>query len=153
MKSVFNLSILAAGLLTTQFALGADCSLSIDGNDAMQFSTDELTVDASCTEVELTLTHTGAIPRSAMGHNWVLTTESDAQAVYQEGMQAGLKNEYVKSDDERIIAHTAVIGGGEETTITFNIENLDVDGDYKFFCSFPGHFAIMQGQFRIVDNG
>ena len=77
----------------------------------MQFSTDELTVDASCTEVELTLTHTGAIPRSAMGHNWVLTTESDAQAVYQEGMQAGLKNEYVKSDDERIIAHTAVIGG------------------------------------------
>ena len=64
--------------------------------------------------VELTLTHTGAIPRSAMGHNWVLTTESDAQAVYQEGMQAGLKNEYVKSDDERIIAHTAVIGAAKK---------------------------------------
>jgi len=153
MKSVFNLSILAAGLLATQFALGADCSLSIDSTDSMQFSSDELTVDASCTEVELTLTHSGSLPRNAMGHNWVLTTQADASAVNQDGMQAGLDNQYVKPEDERVIAHTPVVGGGEEATITFSIENLDADGDYKFFCSFPGHFGMMQGEFRIVNNG
>jgi len=153
MKSLFQLSTVAACLLATQFALAADCSLSIDSNDAMQFSKDELTVDASCTEVELTLTHSGTIAREAMGHNWVLTGAEDAMAVNQDGMQAGLENEYVKPDDERVIAHTPVIGGGEETTITFSIQGLNPDGDYKFFCSFPGHFVIMQGEFRIVANG
>lgn len=153
MKTVFNVSILAAGLLCAQFALAADCSLSIDSNDAMQFSKDELTVDASCTEVELTLTHSGTMPRNAMGHNWVLTSKADAQAVNQDGMQAGLENDYVKPEDERVIAHTPVIGGGEEATITFSIENLDAGGDYMFFCTFPGHFAMMKGEFRIVNNG
>jgi len=126
---------------------------SIDSNDAMQFSKDQLTVDASCTEVELTLTHSGTIAREAMGHNWVLTRAEDAMAVNQDGMQAGLESEYVKPDDERVIARTPVIGGGGETTITFSIQGLNPDGDYKFFCSFPGHFVIMQGEFRIVANG
>lgn len=153
MKSLFNISIVAAGLLTAQFALADDCSLSIDSNDTMQFSTDELSVDASCKEVELTLTHSGNIARNAMGHNWVLSTADDAQAAYQDGMQAGLDNEYVKPDDERVIAYTTVIGGGGETKVTFSIQDLDPDGEYTFFCSFPGHFAIMQGKFRIVDKG
>lgn len=153
MKSTARLSILVAGLLASPFALAANCSLSIDSNDAMQFSNDDLTVDASCDQVELTLTHSGTLPRNAMGHNWVLTTDADAQATYQDGMQAGLDNEYVKPDDARVIAHTPVIGGGESTTITFSADRLDAAGSYTFFCSFPGHFAIMKGQFRVVDNG
>jgi azurin len=153
MKSVAHLSILAAGLLVSPFALAANCSLTIDSNDAMQFSTDELTVDASCSEVELTLTHSGILPRNAMGHNWVLTTDADAQAAYQDGMQAGLDNEYVKPDDARVIAYTPVIGGGESTTITFSLDSLDAGGKYTFFCSFPGHFAIMKGQFHVASGG
>lgn len=153
MKLVANVVILAAGLLVSQLALATDCSLTIDSNDAMQFSTDELTVDASCTQVELTLTHSGTLPRNAMGHNWVLSTDADAQAVNQDGMQAGLDNEYVKPGDARVIAYTPVIGGGEKTTITFSIDKLDADGKYTFFCSFPGHFVIMKGQFHVVDNG
>ncbi len=153
MKLVTKLSILAAGLLASQIAFAADCSLTIDGNDALQFSTEELTVDASCKQVELTLTHSGTLPRNAMGHNWVLTTDADAQAVNQDGMQAGLDNEYVKPDDARVIAFTPVIGGGEKTTITFSIDKLDAADKYTFFCSFPGHFAIMKGEFRIVAKG
>lgn len=153
MKLVAKLSILAAGLLASQLALAADCSLTIDSNDAMQFSPTELTVDASCKQVELTLTHSGTLPRNAMGHNWVLTTDADAQAVNQDGMQAGLDNQYVKPDDARVIAFTPVIGGGETTTITFSVDKLDANGKYTFFCSFPGHFAIMKGQFRVAAKG
>lgn len=149
MKTAFNLSLLAAGALFTQAALAEDCSISIDSTDSMQFSTKELTVDAGCSEVELTLTHSGSIPRNAMGHNWVLTRAEDAEAVNKDGNKAGLKNEYVKPDDERVIANTPVIGGGEETSITFSIEDLDASGDYTFFCSFPGHYGMMNGSFRI----
>lgn len=153
MNASAKLAILAAGLLASQLAFAADCSLTIDSNDAMQFSVDELSVDASCKQVELTLTHSGSLPRNAMGHNWVLSSDADAQGVNQEGMQAGLDNEYVKPDDARVIAFTPVIGGGESATITFSIDGLDAGGKYTFFCTFPGHFAIMKGQFNIVDNG
>lgn len=153
MNIATTLSILAGGLLASNIALASDCSLSIDSTDSMQFSTDELTVDASCSEVELTLTHSGTLPRNAMGHNWVLTRAEDAGAVNQDGMQAGLDNEYVQPGDARVIAHTPVIGGGEEASVTFSIEGLEAGGDYSFFCSFPGHFALMKGEFRIVDDG
>lgn len=153
MKLAATLSILAAGLLASQFALATNCSLSIDSNDAMQFSTDELTVDASCAEVELTLTHSGTLPRNAMGHNWVLAADADAQAAYQDGMQAGIDNEYVKPGDPRVIAYTPVIGGGESTTITFKLDRLEAGEKYTFFCSFPGHFVLMKGQFHITGGG
>jgi len=43
--------------------------------------------------------------------------------------------------------------GGEGTTISFSMEGLETDGDYKLFCSFPGHFMIMQGELHIPDRG
>jgi len=42
-----------------------------------------------------------------------------------------------------VIAHTALLGPGEEETILFNAP--DEAGPYKFICSFPGHYASMQG--------
>ncbi|MCA1779377.1 MAG: azurin [Xanthomonadaceae bacterium] len=77
----------------------------------------------------------------------MLTTEADAQAAYQDGMQAGLDNEYVEPGDDRVIAHTSVVGGGDEVTITFDTSAMQAGGNYKFFCSFPGHFPMMNGTF------
>jgi len=48
-----------------------------------------------------------------------------------------------------VLAATEVIGGGESTTITFSLDALDPAGDYQFFCSFPGHYGLMKGAFRI----
>ena len=38
-----------------------------------------LAVAADCTEVKLTLKHTGKLPAAAMGHNWVLVKTADRQ--------------------------------------------------------------------------
>jgi azurin len=121
------------------------CELTISGNDAMQFDKQTLAVEADCTEVKLTLTHSGKLPASAMGHNWVLTETSVFQAVATAGMSAGLPNDYVPKDDQRVIAHTKVIGGGETTSVTFPTSALKKGGDYTFFCSFPGHWSVMKG--------
>jgi azurin len=144
----FNLLLLGT-VLILQPVWAQDCSVSIDSNDAMQFSTDEIVVDGSCSEIELTHNHIGTMPAQAMGHNWVLTRSEDAPAVNNDGMNAGLDNDYIRPDDERVIAHTQVIGGGESTTITFSIEDLDPEAEYTFFCSFPGHYFVMQGTFKI----
>ena len=45
-----------------------------------------------------------------------------------------------------LIAHTKIVGGGESTTATFPGSALKAGGDYAFFCSFPGHWAIMKGK-------
>ena len=90
------------------------------------------------------------MPANVMGHNWVLTTSSDFMPVAQEGGAAGAENAYVPVDDNRVLAASAVIGGGEETAVTFSSSVLEVGGDYTFFCSFPGHYAVMKGAFKVV---
>ncbi|KZN33185.1 azurin [Pseudoalteromonas luteoviolacea] len=127
-----------------------ECELSIESNDMMQFSKKTMSVPSKCEEVKLTLIHTGKLPATAMGHNWVLTEKKNVKAVASDGMRAGVKNSYVKPGDERVFAFTQVIGGGESTSITFSTKGLSKNGEYNFFCSFPGHFAIMKGTFKIV---
>jgi azurin len=149
MKTMQALMLIAVLALFASAAAAQDCELTIEGNDAIQFNLSEMTVSKGCGEVTLTLKHVGSLPKSAMGHNWVLSSTADAQAVVTDGINAGLANNYLKPGDDRVIAHTEVIGGGESTTITFSTDNLEAGGDYTFFCSFPGHFAIMKGQFIV----
>lgn len=127
------------------------CQLTITGNDQMQFDKDALSVPASCDEVSLTLEHSGEMDIETMGHNWVLTATGDYEDVAQEGMNAGLDNDYLPQDDDRIIAHTEVIGGGESTTITFSTDDL-AGKDLTFFCSFPGHYSMMNGSFNVKEE-
>ena len=55
--------------------------MEISGTDQMQFDKKEIAVAADCTEVEVTLKHTGKLPAQAMGHNWVLAKTSDLAGV------------------------------------------------------------------------
>jgi len=40
--------------------------------------------------------------------------------------------------------------GELKTSVTFSIDSLVVGDDYTFFCSFPGHYAIMKGAFKVI---
>lgn len=130
-------------------ALAANCEIAVDSTDAMQFSTKEITVDKTCEKFTVKLTHSGKLAKAAMGHNWVLTKAADKQGVATDGMTAGLDKDYVKPDDARVIAHTKVIGGGESDSVTFDVSKLAAGENYAFFCSFPGHWAIMTGTLKL----
>jgi len=124
----------------------AQCDVTIEGNDAMQFNTKEIVVDKTCDEFTVNLVHTGKLPKAAMGHNVVITAAEDKQAVANEATTAGPANDYLKPNDDRVIAHTKLLGGGEKDSVTFKTADLKAGGDYDFFCSFPGHWAIMTGK-------
>ncbi|SKA26700.1 azurin [Novilysobacter spongiicola] len=126
-----------------------DCSTTIEGNDAMQFDVGSITVPSSCSEFTITLEHTGQMPVAAMGHNVVISKAADREAVAQAGMSAGVDGDYVDPNDERVIAHTELIGGGESTSVTFPVSDIQGDGPYEFFCSFPGHWAVMRGSIQV----
>ena len=136
------------GALLGSPAWSQECSLSIDGNDQIQFSTKELRVSKSCQEVTVTLRHTGQLAANVMGHNWVLTPTADWQAVATAGQSAGPPN-YVPAGDARVLAASTVIGGGQTTTVKFDLSKLTPGNDYTYFCSFPGHFVLMNGKLII----
>lgn len=137
--------VLVAAVFLAPGAWAKTCALSISGNDQMKFDKPTLAVGADCTEVALTLTHSGKLAANVMGHNWVLAKTSDFQAVATAGMKATLAQSYLPADDTRVIAHTKVIGGGESTTVKFPVSKLKKGEAYTFFCSFPGHWAVMKG--------
>ena len=128
-------------------AMAAQCDVTIEGNDAMQFNTKEFVVDtANCEEFTVNLVHTGKLPKAAMGHNVVITKAADKKSVADAATKAGPANDYLQPDDDKVIAHTKMIGGGEKDSVTFKTAGLEAGGDYDFFCSFPGHWAIMSGK-------
>ena len=140
--------IVAASLLfacSSAFAADKVCKLEIAGTDQMQFDKKEIVIAPDCTQVELTLKHSGKLATQVMGHNWVLTKTPDVAAVASDGLSAGLPKDYLKAGDTRVLAHTKVIGGGQTTTVTFPTSKLTKGGAYTYFCSFPGHSTIMKG--------
>ena len=150
MKKI-NIFILFIIATVSVESIAADCEQVIEGNDALQFNSKTMTVSASCETVTVTLKHTGQLPANIMGHNWVLTKSSDFMHVAQAGGSAGLDNNYVPQNDSRVIAYSKIIGGGESTTVTFSASDLSSNENYTFFCSFPGHYAIMQGSLTVTN--
>jgi len=132
-------------------AFGADkvCKLEITGTDAMQYDKKELSVAADCTQIEVTLHHSGKLPAQAMGHNWVLAKTADVSGIASDGVGAGFAKDHIKDGDARVIAHTKIVGGGQSTSVTFPMSKLKKGESYTYFCSFPGHSSIMKGAFKI----
>jgi azurin len=130
------------------FAADKVCKVEIASTDQMTYDKKELSVAADCTQVELTLHHTGKLPAAAMGHNWVLAKTADAQGVANDGLSAGVADDHIKKGDTRVIAHTKIIGGGQSATVTFPTSALKKGEAYTYFCTFPGHIAMMKGTFK-----
>ena len=130
-------------------AMAATCAATVDSTDAMQFTTKSLQVPATCKEFKVTLKHVGKLPKTVMGHNFVLGKTADVTGINADGMKAGAEANYVKAGDPRVIVASKVIGGGESTTVTIPVAKLKAGEAYTYFCSFPGHAGIMRGSLAL----
>ena len=139
--------LVAVSLLSIASAqvMAAECKVTVDSTDQMSFNTKEIVIDKSCKQFTVELTHSGSMAKSVMGHNLVVSKEADMQPIATDGIGAGLDNNYPKAGDTRVIAHTKVIGAGEKDSLTIDVSKLAAGEKYGFFCSFPGHIAMMKG--------
>ena len=143
-----KLIVTAALVLAAPVAAhAADCSVDLEGNDAMKFNATNIDVPKSCANFTINLKHAGAMAVNVMGHNVVVAKEADMAGIAADGM--AVAPEHVKPDDARIIAHTKMLGGGETASVTFDVAKVKDGGPFKFFCSFPGHMALMQGSLQV----
>ena len=138
--------VLVALVVLPPAAFAKTCAVAIEGNDQMKFNLPAIKLAADCTQVTVTLKHTGKMAANVMGHNWVLTKTADVQPVAMAGMKAPIADSHLPKGDARVLAATKIIGGGQSTSVTFSTSKLTKGGDYSFFCSFPGHFGLMKGK-------
>lgn len=145
-------AVLALALLgfTAHANAAPNCNIRLKGDDRMQFDLKSVTVSASCPKISVELTHVGKLPVIAMGHNVVVSLSKDVAPVAAAGLKAGAVAGYVPKGDARVLAATPVIGGGAATRTTFAGNKLKPGGDYTFYCSFPGHSAIMKGKLTVT---
>ena len=68
-------------------------------------------------------------------------------AIARDGMT--VSPEHIKAGDTRVIAASKMIGGGESTSVSFDVSKIKAGGPFKFFCSFPGHLTLMQGNIAV----
>ena len=148
MTNTTLLRLTGAGLLLASGLAYADpCKLALESNDQMQFSVRDLVAPNECGEVEVTLRHSGQMSARAMGHDWVLAKDSDVSAIVNAGLAAGPAHGYLPEHDKRVIAATAIVGGGESATVKFATSLLQAGSRYVFFCTSPGHATVMRGTF------
>ena len=108
----------------------------------MKYEVDTLTVAAG-TELTLILENTATLP--TMVHNVVILTTNNDEDVNRVGMAAivaGEENGYLPEDDA-ILAATPMAQPGETVQVTFTVPSEP--GMHRFICTYPGHYALMQG--------
>ena len=139
----------SASTSATQSSASGDVDQTITlqpkGNQ-MKFKQTEFTVAPGQT-IKLVFENTATSP--SMQHN-VLVLNSTEDAIFRRvgeaGRGAGSANDYVPEDDA-IIAHTAIAPPGETVSVTFTVP--EQAGDYGYLCTFPGHWATMQGTMHV----
>jgi azurin len=120
----------------------------------MKYKQTEFTVAPGET-VKLVFENTATSP--SMQHNVVIATSNAdgiLEKIGQAGTQAGSKNDYVPQSgklQEKILAHTPISKPGETVSVTFTVP--EETGEHGYVCTFPGHWATMQGTMYIKKGG
>lgn len=122
----------------------ASNTINITGNDQMKYDQTAFTVKSG-EPVTLTMKNIGTLPAASMSHDVViLKPGSDINTFGQEVGKVQGNIEKLPADVKAlIVAKTKLLGPGESDTITFTLPSA---GEYPFLCSFPGHYAAMNGK-------
>lgn len=126
---------------------GDTATVILQAGDDMKFDLSEIRVPLGQI-VNLTLKHTGEMPKTAMGHNFVLLNDGVDVIDFGNATAQSMAPDFNIPTEllKDVFIHTDMIGGGESTTIEFLTPKK---GEYTYLCSFPGHYGMMQGKFIV----
>lgn len=137
-------------LSTCSLNLFAACSIDVSSSDNLKFDKNKLIIDSTCSKFAINFKHEGQMAAKTAGHNIVIVRSKDFDTVVSKiDMKLGTESGFLP-DMKEVIAKTAIIGGGSQTSIIMNASQLSKDETYTFFCSFPGHYGAMKGTVEII---
>ncbi len=141
-----------AGSTSATTSVSDIVTVEITANDSMKYSINSIEAKPG-QEVKVTLTNIGTMPKSAMGHNFVLLEKGVDPNEFVDAAAATAEADYIpESMKDKVIAHTKLLGPKQSDEITFKAPTEP--GDYTFLCSFPAHFnSGMHGVLAVKAEG
>ena len=160
MKKIIVLSF----FIYTNLLASQKCQVEIFGTDTMRYTdssgnpVSQIEVPADCESYQIIFQYQkdGKLPRTVMGHNFILVETKDLNLISSEALKAGNKSGYIPTQHKNkiIASSTKLLGGGKndpkKETIQIPMKKIKKGGDYTFFCSFPGHVGMMRGKFVVL---
>jgi azurin len=138
-KAPFAL-ILALVCAVSLRAQAATTSIEMTGNDSMKFNVTSFSVKPG-EVVYVSLSNVGTLPKTVMGHNWVLLKAGKDGAAYSSAAANAKDEDYEpKALAGDVIASIGLLGARQNGEVTFTAPT--VAGNYVYLCSFPGHFQV-----------
>lgn len=120
----------------------AAAPIQVTGNDQMQYSLKAFEVAAG-SDVVVVMTNVGTLAKEVMGHNLTILNPGTVVADFAIKAMAAKETGFIPATETAsILAHTRLLGPGESDTLRFT---APAAGEYPYLCTFPGHFAVMQG--------
>jgi len=91
--------------------------------------------------LKVVLINAGTLPKTVMGHNWILLVAGSDPVAFAAAGSAEVENGYLPTKlKDKVLAHIALLGPGETGEVTFNAPT--VSGEYPFLCAFPAHCLV-----------
>jgi len=155
MKLMAQSLIVLLELLTIQSLRATDTSsapriivLHAGVGNAMKFDVTSIAA-APGESVKVVLTNASNLPKTVMGHNWILLKAGTDPVTFAQAGAPEATAGYIPAKlRDKIIAHINLLGPGESGEVIFNAPVEP--GDYPFLCSFPGHCVVgMKGTFTV----
>jgi azurin len=114
-------------------------------NDSLKFSVTHIEARPGQT-LHIELRNAGTIPKTMMGHNWILLKANKDIGAYAGAAAAAAKDGYEpKALANDVLASIRLLGPKESADVTFTAPSIA--GRYEYLCSFPGHSAAgMHGE-------
>jgi azurin len=141
------LSIALVSLAATAAAQPAARTIEIQVGDNMRFN--PAAIEAKAGErLHIVLKSTGAMPKLAMGHNFILLKKGTNPKAFVEKCANARASDFIPAEvKDQILGATGLVGPGETSEATFT---APASGDYDFVCTFPGHFTLgMRGKLTV----
>lgn len=126
------------------------CQVQVKVDDTVRFNPEQIEVPTLCEQFTVLLTHVGRLPKVATPRNWVLTKAEDANAVARDAELAGAVNNWIKPNDERVLAASSVIGRGETVRVDVAVRDLMPDLQYTYLSTIPGFSPVLRGTLTLV---
>jgi uncharacterized cupredoxin-like copper-binding protein/glucose/arabinose dehydrogenase len=132
--------------LTTQpasWTKGPDRTFVIATRPGLKFDMDNIVVKAG-SKIKLTFNN-----NDDMLHNFVITEPAQGNNVGQLAIGLGIRGErqsFIPSTS-KVLYYTLLLQPGKSETIYFYAP--EKPGNYEFLCTYPGHYMIMRGIFKV----
>jgi azurin len=113
--------------------------VEIEAGDNMKYTLTSIAAKPG-EAITVRLKATGAMPRVAMAHNFVLLKAAADPVAFTNAGATAMATDFVPpAMKDQVLASTKLAGNGETVEVTFKAPAKA--GSYTYLCTFPGHFV------------